>query len=91
MTQADDLKAGNPGLSDEAAQFGLMRAWQIFLRYESNGWLGDDVALILPRRWLTEIQLAAIIAGAYEDGVSAEVNACDDAAERLYEQLKETI
>lgn len=55
--RADDLKAGNPGLTDESVAFGLRRAREIFERRY------NPIKLELG-----EVQLAAIMAGAHHNG-----------------------
>jgi hypothetical protein len=69
-----DLKNGNPGLSDTPAQYGLRRAREV---YERHGDPADGLRLV-------EVQLAAIIAGAYEDGVAAECKERDDVVDEDY-------
>ncbi len=68
--KADNLKAGNPELTDEQVQFGIRRAAEIFATHDKVRPIKSQ-----PRRpgtlQLTDYQLAAIVAGAYCDGAEA--------------------
>ena len=68
--RSDDLKAGNPDLTDEHVQFGIHRAGEIFASHDKCSPIAGQ-----PRRpgtlQLSDYQLAAIIAGAYNDGVAS--------------------
>ena len=55
--RTDDLKAGNPGVSDESVAFGLRRAREIFERRHNP-----------IKVELSELQLAAVMAGAHNNG-----------------------
>ena len=72
----EDLKAGNPELSDGAAEYGVNRTPRLF---HTHG--GPAVMRLQP------IQLAAILAGAYndghEDGRAAEVREREETEDDL--------
>ncbi|MDO8705378.1 MAG: hypothetical protein Q7J84_10575 [Sulfuricaulis sp.] len=59
--RADNLRAGNPGVSDESVGFGLRRAREIFEKRQNP-----------IKVELSELQLAAIMAGAHNDGGERE-------------------
>jgi hypothetical protein len=56
----EDLKFGNPDLSDAAAEFGMRRGEEVFKRHGTHqfGHLVLDL-----------IQVSALLAGAYNDGL----------------------
>ena len=67
MTQSDDLKLGNPALTDECVQYGLRRASEIVAKHAAAG------TEAFRKRYpgcvhLAEIQLAAVLAEAYREG-----------------------
>ncbi len=69
----DDLKEGNPALTDEHVQYGLRRAAEIVAKHAAAG------TEAFRKRYpgavhLAEIQLAAICAEAYREGMQAGHN-----------------
>lgn len=90
-TPEENLKTGNPELTDECTAYGLNRAAELMDRHALKG--GTDL-LAFKRRYphpplmLGEIQVAAIVAEAYragvEDGRASELREQEEAGNRLH-------